>query len=124
MPKLKSNIKNLKSILLMLMILFAFAPCSIKASVLKPIDISYATKLNQTKTTIHFSQCQNLNAVAHAKTSLEIIKNFDFHPIAFPVNTDFPNYNLQKARNNDSEIAKSNSPPKYILFKRLKINLA
>ena len=124
MPKLKSNIKNLKSILLALMILFAFAPCSIKASVLKPIDISYATKLNQTKTTIHFSQCQDLNAISHAKTSLEIVKNFDFHPILFQLNYGFPNFNLQKVSNNDSEIAKSNSPPKYILFKRLKINLA
>ena len=123
MSKIKANIKNLKSILLMLMVLFILAPCSVKATVINTDHFAYETPLNLTKTTLQFNQCQSLTTVEHSKTSFEIAKSIVYHPALNSVQLAFLNQKVKQVVSNDSEIVKSNTPPKYILFKRLKVAL-
>lgn len=123
MSKIKANIKNLKSILLMLMVLFVLAPCSVKATVINTDNFAYETPLNLTKTTVKLNQCQNVMALEHTKNSFEIAKSIVYHPALNSIHKNFLNQKEQQFILNDSETAKSNAPPKYILFKRLKIAL-
>jgi len=122
MLKLKSYIGYSKSILIVLMILFSLAPCSLKEAVVS-IDVSYTKPLNKSRSASPFSSCHPIQAYkdsSSAKVKRQVV--------AIHGTDDLSSYNVHRfvvgnIDNNYSGITSGNSPPKYILFKRLKIDL-
>lgn len=107
------------------MVLFSLAPCSVKESLLKTVDLSYTKPLNKSKSTFQFSrQCQNPTILEHS-TSSNVKATLELKLICGdPVGNLYSNYFvIKKTGNNYSGIITGNSPPKYILFKRLKVDL-
>lgn len=107
-----------------MLLAFSLSPCSVKRDVLDIFGIQHSGTLNKVKTTVpSAANCdsffQNSSRTSVLKKDLKAKK------------TDFPsNLNLflkrtgeEKALSNYSKTTTGNSPPKYILFKRLKLDL-
>lgn len=108
----------------MCFIVFALSPCIVKGSISEVVSVEYTKPLNKTKTTVQTTSCQASqedNLITVATVKVEISQDVDFTPAP----------SLSEFLTQDSEIidgpsflTSGNSPPKYILFKRLKIALA
>ncbi|OCA72784.1 hypothetical protein BBH99_12865 [Chryseobacterium contaminans] len=114
-----------KAFITMLILVFSLSPCSVKRDVLDIFDIQYISGLNKVKTTTGFSlNCETpttSSKVSVSKTDTKY-KHKEFLSNANTVvkNTGEKNPSFNKY----SGPTTGNSPPKYILFKRLKLNLA
>ncbi len=110
---------------MLLVVVFSLSPCSLKREVLEVFDIHHIGTLNKVKTTApSFSACESFNSSSKVSVSKS---DFKFKGIAFSdflqsVNLNFekPAFSKKKYSGNTS----GNSPPKYILFKRLKLDMA
>lgn len=124
MSKLKSHMKIYRAIVIMLAVAFSLSPCSLKREVLKVFDIQHISALNKIKTTASsFSGCQSFNSSTKASVSKS---DFKFKQIPFSGFLQSVNLNSEKhtfSQKSYSGNTSGNSPPKYILFKRLKLNL-
>ncbi|MEG0926943.1 hypothetical protein [Chryseobacterium sp.] len=124
MSNTKVHMKTYRAIITMLILVFSLSPCSVKRNVLDIFDIQYISGLNKVKTTSGLSQ--NCDIATHSsktsvsKTEARISdKKFFF---AF----DFTTSNIGEEKiffNEYSGHTTGNSPPKYILFKRLKLSM-
>ncbi|WP_106915163.1 hypothetical protein [Chryseobacterium aurantiacum] len=124
MSNTKVHMKTYRAIITMLILVFSLSPCSVKRNVLDIFDIQYISGLNKVKTTSGLSQ--NCDIATHSsktsvsKTEAKIInKKFFF---AFDSTTS----NIREEKiffNEYSGHTTGNSPPKYILFKRLKLSM-
>ncbi|WP_407427171.1 hypothetical protein [Arcticibacter sp.] len=124
MVRLKKHIQVGKRIALMLLVLFSLSPCSAKQRLLATLNIDYNNHLNKTRATAHLYNCSS-NTVTSSKA--EVARFF----IELKKDQLYRNANLNML---DKLLHKSaleriarlggSSPPKYILFKRLKIYLA
>lgn len=110
---------------MMLVVVFSLSPCSLKRDVLGIFDIQHISSLNKAKTTttLSFSSCQSINSsakVSFLKTDFKF-KNDLFSDILQSVNCNSENktFALKSYSGNTS----GNSPPKYILFKQLKLDM-
>ncbi|WP_437919738.1 hypothetical protein [Sphingobacterium sp. LRF_L2] len=116
---------NIKNFLLLIVLLFALAPCAVKEALHTPFDIEYTQPLNKTKTTVSNStNCSSTADFISASKSRKIKIFPDFHPcfVAF----DFQKNNFGLVEKKVVSIGNQPNyvnrlPPKYILFKRLKI---
>ncbi|MFL9834263.1 hypothetical protein [Chryseobacterium terrae] len=124
MSNIKLHMRFYKAIVMMVVVAFSLSPCSLKRDVLKVFDIHHITTLNKVKTTASsFSGCENFNSyskVSFSKTDLK------FKGIVFSDFSQSVNFNFKKqtfSLKNYSGNSTGNSPPKYILFKRLKLDL-
>jgi hypothetical protein len=109
-----------KHLLIVWFAIFALSPCGVKESMFSMINAEYAKPLNKTKTTASSCQYAQGDQVSIAKQSkinketkpVEVTKSllYVFQDIA--LNTFNP------------QTTSGNSPPKYILFKRLKLHVA
>ncbi len=124
MPKINFHIKIFKPILLLGFVLFSLTPCTVKEVFLSSVNAEFANSLNKTKTTASISRCaysQNENQQISVEKNSEIkkqIESVDFFdkPFFAVLST--------KVYNDYSKTSSGNSPPKYILYKRLKIDIA
>lgn len=123
MPNSGVHMKTYKAIITMLILAFSLSPCSVKRNVLDIFDIQYISGLNKVKTTSSLSfSCD----AASASSGISALKNKiqkryrDSFP-GFYSGTGNPEENI--SFNEYSGYSTGNSPPKYILFKRLKLNL-
>ncbi|NIF04580.1 hypothetical protein F3J23_03925 [Chryseobacterium sp. Tr-659] len=118
------HMKTYKAIITMLILVFSLSPCSVKRNVLDIFDIQYISGLNKVKTTstLSFScDAATSNRCSVSKNKIQrkhedLLVNFNSNP-----------KNIREGRftfNHYSGYTTGNSPPKYILFKRLKLNLA
>ncbi|MFZ4929657.1 hypothetical protein [Chryseobacterium sp. Mn2064] len=119
----KVYISSCKIIVLMVILVFSLSPCSVKRNVLDIFDIQYISGLNKVKITPEtFSTCDSFSASSKASLSkAAAIK----HKGAFPA-IRFISRNIREEKiffNDYSGHSTGNSPPKYILFKRLKLSL-
>ncbi|TJZ63053.1 hypothetical protein FAZ15_01785 [Sphingobacterium olei] len=115
------EIQTIRTILLLMVVVFSLLPCSNKASVLSLIDIDYEKPLNRVKTTRHLTGCFNTLEVTKMTCSPYKIKSD--HGIAV-VSTGHQRlycYNNHIFSSNFGASHQANAPPKYILYKRLKI---
>ena len=100
-------------ILWIVLLCFSLAPCSVKNSIFDFIGISSEKPLNKNQSTIN---CQYVSFSENKKVfqikSQKIINDFKFNSALTYFLNDFYV---------DFENPKNNSPPFYILFKRLKI---
>jgi len=124
MPKIKNYIEDLRHILLMWFVLFSFAPCTVKEVLRHSVTTDYAKPLNKSKTTTLTSSCfysqienQQISVVKKSKINKQI------EPFDFSGNQYFAVHSA-KVYGDYSKASSGNSPPKYILFKRLKIDVA
>lgn len=124
MQKVKSHIKNLKHLLWVWIVFFALSPCVVKEAIFNIVDIEYNQPLNKSKSTAPTKTCQysqnDIQKYSVAKQS-NIAKHTEAEKLTVNVllvirciglNTSF------------SKTTSGNSPPKYILYKRLKLDVA
>ncbi|WP_142723257.1 hypothetical protein [Chryseobacterium sp. ON_d1] len=123
MSNTKTHTKTYKAVIMMLILVFSLSPCSVKRDVLDLFDIEYISGLNKVRTTTGVSlNCDT--SIVSSKTSLSkaevkyrasFLSSIVISKITGKESIFFNKY---------SGHATGNSPPKYILFKRLKLNLA
>ena len=123
MRQLKSYYQNSKCTVWVLLILFALAPCTVKESLLLPTGITAAKTLNAAKTTPSGGQCSSFFKTQYKQVARQSQyaqkKQTSNHAFFF-----IGNYPPVVQYNTLNEtVSGGNSPPKYILFKRLKIAL-
>lgn len=119
-----TNTRMAKHILSVCVILFALIPCTIKEALLGSLNVEYAKPLNKSKTTTttklcHYSQNENQQISITKETKI----NQELQLIDFSAK---PNFVISSAKiyAKYSKTFSGNSPPKYILYKRLKVNIA
>jgi hypothetical protein len=124
MPHSGLHMKTYKAVITMLILVFSLSPCSVKRNVLDIFDIQYISGLNKVKTTSSLSfNCDS----ASASSGISVLKNKvqsrykkSLSGIYFTAGNSFEE---KIFFNQYSGHSTGNSPPKYILFKRLKLNL-
>jgi len=103
----------------MWLILFALTPCTVKAAFLDSLEVAYQKPLNQSKTTVANScpyAFETLRTVSHSK-EVKVVDGAK--------QVGFLNKNLARPTTPTKKFKEdnlSNSPPKYILYKQLKIS--
>lgn len=120
--KLK-HFKVVAQFFVVLSLVFALAPCSAKAGVLNAIDVEFQFPLNKTQSLEQNSNCNSLVATAIKKeiSSKKIV--------ALPRDLSYISreleFNLAVKKFTFAAVYSSNFnfPPKYILYKRLKVAL-
>lgn len=124
MPGIALLRKKILHTTFLLCVLFSLAPCSVKSSFLTSIDIEHSLPFNKTKTThsSNYSSCDVSHSVTNTSKEYNttISTQFNFskdkvHP--FILTTVPKKYHFEK-------LTSGNSPPLYILYKRLKLDLA
>lgn len=109
----------------LLIVVFTLTPCVVKSSILKNIDASltYKKPLNKLKATTQNTHCQNNIAITQDGNQVRPISNkFYLEPNNFKINTSHSSFLNVKSSLIIPKILKS--PPKYILFKQLKIAIS
>lgn len=119
----KKNILLFRNIFMMWFVLFALSPCSVKKVLLNVAESEYKQPLNKWRTNVpancHYSQ-QDYQQTTVSKQS-EIKKVIE--PVDFAAPRLFT-ATAVTIQNHYSKTFSGNSPPLYILFKRLKVDLA
>ena len=123
MLKVENHIKNIRHIVLMWFMLFSLSPCTVKEVLLHAVNTEYTKPFNKSKTTqtnpcqFASNEYQQISAAQQSKINKKI------EPVDIVCNYAFPAY-AAKMDKNYSKTSTGNSPPKYILYKRLKIDIA
>lgn len=113
-----------KHMLLMWFVLFSLSPCSVKEVVFKTLNNDFTKTLNKSKTGIPIGSCAYTQ---NANQSILVVKKSKFLK---QLHCFVLSGNLQPGRyyvclyNHYSKTTSGNSPPMYILYKRLKIAVA
>lgn len=124
MSDTRIHMKTYKAIITMLILVFSLSPCSVKRDVLDIFDIQYISGLNKVKITSGLSlNCDT--STTSSKTSISKAKaEYKRKDYLLDVNARAKNKGEANLNfNKYSGRTTGNSPPKYILFKRLKLNL-
>jgi len=123
---MKIHIKTYKAIVTILVLAFALSPCSVKRDLLGIFDIQHFSTLNKVKATVSSGvNCEVSGDTSTAKVStsktIRQLKNtgFVFHAFSIAKASEEEKINY----NHYSGHTTGNSPPKYILFKRLKLHM-
>lgn len=121
MLKTESHIGNFRHILLMWFMLFSLSPCSVKETMLSTAHTSYAKPLNISKATATVGSCLYLqNKSQQISVAYKFTVDKQFEGVDFRGNQYFDVYPA-KVCSTYPKTSSGNSPPKYILYKRLKI---
>lgn len=125
MPHSGLHMKTYKAVITMLILVFSLSPCSVKRNVLDIFDIQYISGLNKVKITSSLStSCDTASASTRVSVSKANIRKqhkdsfSNFYSSAGVLADEKISFNEYSGHST------GNSPPKYILFKRLKLNLA
>ncbi|MET3536234.1 hypothetical protein [Chryseobacterium limigenitum] len=124
MPITRTYINFYKTIVVILLLAFSLSPCSVKRDVLGIFDIQHLSTLNKVKTTV--SPTANCDTVHHNFSSKTSISKADFkfnEVFSFKLNSVLNFSEDTVSQNKYSGTTSGNSPPKYILFKQLRLNL-
>lgn len=107
----------------MYFILFALSPCIVKEALLEMANVEYSKPLNKSKTTTQVNSCQYFQ---NASRQISTIKNANISkqtaPVCFSDNLYF--FVSSDKTGKYSKNTSGNSPPKYILYKCLKLDIA
>ncbi len=125
MPAARIHMKTYKAFLTMLILVFSLSPCSVKRDVLSILDIQYISGLNKVKIT--FGSVLSCDGTTENSTSKSSVSktNRKHQNREFSLPSDRLSFFIDDADRFSSYSGKvsGNSPPKYILFKRLKLHL-
>ena len=120
MHTIQKHICTLKHLLTMCFLLFALSSCAVKESVLGLMQTDYAKPTNRSQTNIQNGFCSytavtgkefSVDNHAKIKTQKDFIFKENLIEIGHKKNTE-----------SYSKTFSGNSPPKYILYKRLKLH--
>lgn len=124
MPGTSIHIRTYKAIITMLILAFSLSPCSLKRDLLDIFDIQYISGLNKVKTTTELSltcdtpTTSSTVSISKAKAKYKYKGSLpDLNATVKNIGEENLNFNKYSGRST------GNSPPKYILYKRLKLNL-
>lgn len=117
------HIKKAKFLLWGILILFSLTPCSAKGFLFDSVEVSFFKPFHKNRTTVFSFQCQN-SVVEKQNTQIEYILNiFD--------NQEDNLFSSAEIYTSETKIKKEyfyqnsiNAPPKYILFRCLRIHLS
>lgn len=114
-----------KGITTLLLALLALSPCTLKKTVLKAFDTEFAGSLNKSKTTA--PQLNTCNTSITASAKVWFVKS-DPRSVDSGIPTDFNAAAFRDVKKSTlstfySPVETGSSPPRYILFKRLKLAL-
>ncbi len=108
----------------MLILVFSLSPCSVKRDVLDIFDIQYISGLNKVKTTSGLSLNCDISATSSRISISKAEAKFKYKGSLLDGSATAKNTREESLLFNEySGHTTGNSPPKYILFKRLKLNL-
>ncbi len=125
----KKHIQFFRNNLFLIVLLFALSPCSVKEVLHQQFNVDYNQPLNKTKTTVNQqSNCSvGSDVISGQKQASKKVSKINF----------LPDFEKKTFQNNAYSLARKSSeiqasqihlahlfPPKYILFKRLKIVIA
>ncbi|MCC9070404.1 hypothetical protein LNQ49_02140 [Flavobacterium sp. F-65] len=118
--------QKMRLVVILLTVVFALAPCSVKSSLFSVFDIEYFQTLNknqtaQTGTSYCEVQESNVNQSENSVTKLK--KQIPVLPVSVPQNQILLATALHNPHINVN-VSAVNKPPLYILYKRLKSDLA
>ncbi|WP_326984602.1 hypothetical protein VUJ46_08740 [Chryseobacterium sp. MYb264] len=124
MSDLKLHFKPYKAFIILLVLMFSLSPCSVKRDVLGIFDIQHLSTLNKVKTTVNSTNnCIYSFEKSSKFSALKVIKKLDNHEFIAEFSSKI-NSEKKIFTNHYSGFTTDNSPPKYILFKRLKLDIA
>ncbi|REC74597.1 hypothetical protein DRF60_17085 [Chryseobacterium elymi] len=126
MPIPGTHMKNHKALIMMLILVFSLSPCSVKRDFLGIFDIQHISGLNKVKITAGTVSICGLSAdTSSVRTILsKADTKFKSKRFLFSLNAAYSFGEEKIDFNQYSGQTSGNSPPKYILFKRLKLDLA
>ncbi|WP_162817725.1 hypothetical protein U0035_05155 [Niabella yanshanensis] len=122
MQKAILYIRKYKQLILVGLLVFGLAPCTVKEAWLSIAGLDYTKPLNGSKTTTSGQQCQysyisarKMDVQQKIRVNKKLLSNY------LPGKT----YTTTAAeiRSRDSFYFRANSPPIYILYKRLKLGM-
>jgi len=123
MDRSERNISKAKHILLVCFALLALSPCIVKETVYGLVAEEYQKPLNKSRTTVQTVSCQFFQQGVETSISKEqkVTAEIDFSGFV-----SLPIFNIPQPgfTGSDSKTFSGNSPPKYILYKRLKLDIA
>ena len=124
----KKYIQFFRNNLFLIVLLFALSPCSVKEVLHQQFDVAYNQPLNKTKTT--------LNQQSNCSVGSDFISEQKQESKKQTESNFLPDFEKKTFQNNTYSLARKSSeiqafqidlahlfPPKYILFKRLKIDI-
>jgi len=124
MHTIVKHIRTAKHLFLTCFLLFALSSCAVKESFLGLVQTDYAKPTNRSQTTTQNGFCNY--SVATGKefsityySEIKCRKEYDFFTCNYVVGI----YS-KKSSLSYSKTFSGNSPPKYILYKRLKLHIA
>lgn len=121
----RTYINFYKTIVVILLLAYSLSPCSVKRDVLSVFDIQHLSTLNKTKTTVSsIANCVFVHQNFSSKTSVSKVDfgSKDFFSFKFNSTSNFPGVTIYQNKYSGATIG--NIPPKYILFKQLRLNVA
>ena len=125
MPATGIHMRTYKAFLMMLVLVFSLSPCSVKRDLLSIFDIQYISGLNKVKIASgSVLSCEGATENLSSESSVSKTDRKKHKEIPY-LRRDTPSFSVCDATRISSYSGKvsGNSPPKYILFKRLKLNL-
>lgn len=124
MPKMKIHIKIFRHIVFMWFVLFSLSPCTVKETLFLTVNTDYAKPLNKSKTTTSTSFCSYSK---NENQKISVVKKSEINKQVESVDLFYNKWlaeSFTKIYNDYSKTSSGNSPPKYILYKRMKIDIA
>ncbi|SFN06951.1 hypothetical protein SAMN05421594_0791 [Chryseobacterium oleae] len=119
-----TSMKNYKALIMMLILVFSLSPCSVKRDLLGIFDVQYISGLNKVKTTANPTfDCDSSTELSSRRMAASKADFRSKETTLFTSNSgsDFPEDTVFQKKY--SGTTTGNSPPKYILFKRLKLHV-
>lgn len=118
------HIYRAKHILIMCLVLFALIPCMLKGAFLNTLSLDYAKPFNKSKTTTQLNSCQYYQDKSQQISSAEQKKiNKKTNSLTISTGLYYITRSIKKYSKYSLDFS-GNSPPKYILYKRLKLDVA
>ncbi|GGH30143.1 hypothetical protein FAZ19_21500 [Sphingobacterium alkalisoli] len=124
MPQIETHIGKSYSILLIWFILFSLLPCTVKEVMFDSVDIDYSKPLNKSKAITQTNLCQySSHDSQYVSVVIKSKFNKQIEPIDFCRQDVFVVCSAAKGNRKYAKTFSRNSPPKYILYKRMKIDI-
>jgi hypothetical protein len=125
MSDLKIHKKISKTVITMLVLIFSLSPCSVKRDLLCIFDIEYISSFNKVKLTASQTfSCDSSAETSSGRIVLSKVNSRSGKDFPFKFNS-ISNFSKEDQSFNKSYsgATSGSSPPKYILFKQLKLNV-
>lgn len=123
MLEIKRNTENLRHILLMWFVLFSLSPCVVKEVLTSAANIDYVKPLTKTKASTRSNLCSySLNMGLRISTVRKSKINQQIDPVDLSRDQLLDLLSAKVLRHYTATF-RGNSPPKYILYKRMKIDV-